>query len=95
MSGSSFSEQFEICRKTLDGLDEAGAKIDRLAGEYDNMVGVMRQRGYVHELQSELERMNAEFQNEIEALKRQLFDENMKYVHAQGTQLKNAMASRG
>lgn len=88
MAQHSFKEQFEICRKTLDGLDTAGERIDRMAAAHDDMVEAMRRGGYAQELQAELERMNADFQAAVEGLKKQLFEDNMKFVHRQASSLK-------
>lgn len=93
MSQNSIREQFEICRKTHNGLDEAGARIDRLAHEHQTMVEAMRNRGYASELQADLERMNRNFQNLVENLKTQLFQDNMKFVHTQATALKDVLES--
>jgi hypothetical protein len=95
MQSHSFKEQFEISRKTLDGLDEAGKKIDRMAAAHDDIVNAMRRAGYTSELQAELDVMNAAFQNAVEKLKVQLFEDNMKFVHRQATTLKGLMDTKG
>lgn len=92
MSANSLEEQFQICRKTLDGLNQAGSSISDLASRYDNLVRQMGGAGYITELWNELNGMNYEFQEAVERLKRQLYEQNMLYVHAQGAQLKDAMS---
>lgn len=95
MSKNSLANQLELCVTTLEGLNSLGMSLQRAGEVYEELVENLDKAGYEEELHQDVLTLNAEFQDDLNALKKHIFYEDMSYLQEQINSLKNSAQKFG
>ncbi|WP_042150502.1 MULTISPECIES: hypothetical protein [unclassified Pseudoalteromonas] len=91
MSKLTLANQLGWSITTMDQLNEIGEKLNDSANQYNDIVNQLSTSDYLGEMLDDIQKMNNIFQEDINGLKKHIYNEHMTYIETQIKGIKQSL----
>lgn len=91
MSKQTLANQLGWSITTMDQLNKIGEELNYSANRYNDIVNQLSASNYLGEMLDDIQRMNNAFQEDINGLKKHIYNEHMTYINTQIKGIKQSL----
>ena len=95
MSKQTLADQLGWSIATLDQLNTVGEELNYSANRYNDIVEQLGGANYMGEMLNDIQKMNIEFQEDLNGLKNHIYHEHMVYIENQINAIKQSLEKFG